>query len=312
MTRVARLAYREAVRSADPDRLIWERDGQDWPNRSASRFARAGGLTWHIQQMGQGPVILLVHGTGASTHSWRALAPLLAKRFTVIAIDLPGHGFTDLPTAERLSLPGMAEALGILLKILGVSPDIAVGHSAGAAILARMCLDSQIAPSTLISLNGAFLPLRGLPVHLLSPMTKMLVSIPTVPRLLARFAVNQSSVSRLLRDTGSKLEPTGIAQYQRLFSSPAHVAGALGMMARWELGCFARQLGQLKQQLVLIAGGNDTAIPPSDAARVQALVPTAKVLLLPGLGHLAHEEAPEKIAERIEDVALAPDNRSRS
>jgi magnesium chelatase accessory protein len=312
MTRAARLAYREAARSADPDHLIWERDGQDWPNRSASRFVRAGGLTWHIQQMGQGPIILLVHGTGASTHSWRALAPLLARRFTVIATDLPGHGFTDLPAAERLSLPGMAEALGMLLKVLGVSPDIAVGHSAGAAILARMCLDSRIAPSTLISLNGAFLPLRGLPVHLLSPITKLLVSIPTVPRLLARFAVNQSSVSRLLRDTGSKLEPAGIAQYQRLFSSPAHVAGALGMMARWELDLFARQLGQLEPQLVLIAAGNDTAIPPGDALHVQALVPAAKVLSLPGLGHLAHEEAPAKLAELIEDIALASLKRSRS
>jgi magnesium chelatase accessory protein len=312
MTRVARLAYRAAARSADPDRLIWERDGQDWPNRSASRFVRAGGLTWHIQQMGQGPVMVLVHGTGASTHSWRALAPLLARRFTVIAIDLPGHGFTDLPAPGRLSLPGMAEALGSVLKVLGVSPDIAVGHSAGAAILARMCLDGRIVPSTLISLNGVFLPLRGLPVHLLSPMTRMLVSIPTVPRLLARFAVDRSSVTRLLRDTGSKLEPAGIAQYHRLFSSPAHVAGALGMMARWDLDSLARQLGQLKPRLVLIAGRNDTAIPPGDAVRVQALVPAAQVLTIPGLGHLAHEEAPETIAALIEDIALAARKRSRS
>jgi magnesium chelatase accessory protein len=312
MSRAARRAYREAARSADPDRLIWERDGRDWPNRSASRFVRAGGLTWHVQQMGQGPVLLLVHGTGASTHSWRALAPLLAKRFTVIAADLPGHGFTDLPAAERLSLPGMAEALGMLLNVLGVSPDIAVGHSAGAAILARMCLDSRIAPSALVSLNGAFLPLRGLPVHLLSPMTKMLVSVPTVPRLLARFAVNENTVSRLLRDTGSKLEPAGIAQYQRLFSSPVHVAGALGMMARWDLESFARQLEQLEPQFVLLAGDNDTAIPPSDAVRVQTLVPAAKVLLLPGLGHLAHEEAPAKIAELIEDIALANSRQRRS
>ncbi len=312
MTRAARLAYREAARSADPDRLIWERDGQDWPNRSASRFVRAGGLTWHVQQMGQGPVILLVHGTGASTHSWRALAPLLARRFTVIAIDLPGHGFTDLPAAERLSLPGMAAALGTLLEVLDVSPEIAVGHSAGAAILARMCLDSQIAPSVLVSLNGAFLPLRGLPVHLLSPMTKMLVSIPMVPRLVARFAINQDTVSRLLRDTGSNLEPAGIAQYRRLFSSPAHLAGALGMMARWELEPIARALGQLKPRLVLVVGENDRTISPGDALRVQALIPAAQVVSVPGLGHLAHEEAPARIAELIEQTVIAPRKRSRS
>ena len=54
--------------------------------------------------MGQGPVVLLIHGTGAASHSWRGLAPLLASDFTLIAPDLPGHGFTQTPLAHRLSL----------------------------------------------------------------------------------------------------------------------------------------------------------------------------------------------------------------
>jgi len=45
--------------------LSWERDGRDWPNRAFSRFIEAGGLRWHVQVMGQGPVALLLHGTGA-------------------------------------------------------------------------------------------------------------------------------------------------------------------------------------------------------------------------------------------------------
>jgi magnesium chelatase accessory protein len=312
MTRAARLAYREAARSADADRLIWERDGRDWPNRSASRFVRAGGLTWHVQRLGRGRALLLVHGTGASTHSWRALAPLLARRFSVTAVDLPGHGFTELPSPDRLSLPGMAGALNALLKVLDISPAIAVGHSAGAAILARMCLDHQIAPTVLVSLNGAFLPLRGLPVHLLSPMTKILVSIPAMPRLFARLADSRSFVARLLDDTGSKLEPAGIAQYRRLFRSPDHVAGSLGMMARWELRPFERELGRLEPHLALVVGDNDRTIPPSDAVRVRALVPEAELLSLPGLGHLAHEEAPEKIAGLIEQIALPRRKRSHA
>ena len=47
------------------DRLKWERDGTDWPNRAYSRFVNAGGLYWHVQVMGDGPVLLLIHGTGA-------------------------------------------------------------------------------------------------------------------------------------------------------------------------------------------------------------------------------------------------------
>jgi len=58
--------------------LTLEADGADWPNRAASRKLRAGGVDWHVQILGRGPTLLLLHGTGASTHSWRDVAPLLA------------------------------------------------------------------------------------------------------------------------------------------------------------------------------------------------------------------------------------------
>ena len=64
--------------------LAWQREGLDWPHRETSRFVEAGGLRWHVQQMGRGPVALLIHGTGASTHSWRGLLPLLARRCRVV------------------------------------------------------------------------------------------------------------------------------------------------------------------------------------------------------------------------------------
>jgi magnesium chelatase accessory protein len=69
--------------------LDWERDGKGWPNREASRFVRAAGIRWQVQSWGRGPTLLLVHGTGAATHSWRDLAPLLARRFTLVAPTSP-------------------------------------------------------------------------------------------------------------------------------------------------------------------------------------------------------------------------------
>ena len=68
-----------AVDRSTGDRSIWEVDGRDWPNRDSSRFVTAGGLRWHVQVAGTGPVVLLVHGTGAATHSG-APAPRLADR----------------------------------------------------------------------------------------------------------------------------------------------------------------------------------------------------------------------------------------
>ena len=97
------------------ERLDFARDGADWPNRETSRFIEAGGLNWHVQVMGQGPDLLLLHGTGGATHSWRALAPLLAKHFHVVAPDLPGHGFTTARRAPDLSLPGMAASIAALI-----------------------------------------------------------------------------------------------------------------------------------------------------------------------------------------------------
>lgn len=100
--------------------LVWERDGHDWPNRESSRFVQAGGLRWHVQQLGRGPVMLLIHGTGAATHSWRDLAPLLAQSFTLVSADLPAHAFTETPPARGLSLPGMAASMASLVDALGL------------------------------------------------------------------------------------------------------------------------------------------------------------------------------------------------
>jgi magnesium chelatase accessory protein len=84
--------------------------------RHLSSFVETPRLRWHVQ-LAQHPneeasSILLLHGTGASTHSWRALLPLLSDNFTVLAIDLPGHGFTSMPQDSDLgtlfSMPGMA------------------------------------------------------------------------------------------------------------------------------------------------------------------------------------------------------------
>ncbi len=285
------------------DRLLWEKDGRAWPNGYASRFVEAAGFRWHVQVMGQGPALLLVHGAGASTHSWRDLAPLLAKHFTVIAPDLPGHGFTDTPPSGSLTLPGMASALDRLLQTLNASPKIAVGHSAGAAILIRMSLDGVIDPERLVSLNGALMPFRGIAAKVLSPMAKILFISPFIPRLFAWRAGGVSSVERLIEGTGSAIDAEGVELYARLFRSPAHVAGALGMMANWDLTPLMRDLPTLNQPLILVAGGSDKAIPPDDAFKVRGIAKRASVEYLRGLGHLAHEEQPERIGEIIIRVA---------
>ncbi|CAA9342934.1 MAG: Predicted hydrolases or acyltransferases (alpha/beta hydrolase superfamily), partial [uncultured Microvirga sp.] len=128
---------------------------------------------------------------------------------------------------------------------------------------------------------------------------------PLSPRLLARSASDRASVERLIRNTGSTLEPEGVALYERLMRDPDHIAGALAMMANWDLRPLERDLPTLRPALLLVVGGADRAIPPEDAFRVRERVPAARVRTLRGLGHLAHEERPDEIAEVIESFACS-------
>ena len=281
----------------------FEHEGRDWPNRTTSRFVEAGGLRWHCQMMGQGPDLLLIHGTGASTHSWRDVAPMLALHFRVIAPDLPGHGFSGNPGPRRLSLPAIAQALAALLERIEATPALAVGHSAGAAILARQCLDGRIHPRALVSLNGALLPLRGLAGHWFSPAAKLFAANPLVPRFFAWQAGRPTSVERLVDSTGSRLDARGIELYRRLIAKPGHVSATIQMMANWDLEPMVRELPGLATPLILVVSEGDTTVRPAEAERVRRLLPSAEVVRIPALGHLGHEEDPKQFARLVLGIA---------
>jgi magnesium chelatase accessory protein len=284
--------------------LDLETDGKEWPNRAQSRMVKAAGLRWHVQEQGAPdatpkPKLLLLHGTGASTHSFRALMPLLATNFHVLAPDLPGHGFTD-GSAETTSLPGMARAVQSLLKATGFQPDAIVGHSAGAAVAIRMGL-SGTQTKSIIGINAALMPFRGLAQKLFPSIARLLVLNPFVPRIFA-YTANADTVRRLIEGTGSKIDPDGLKLYQRLFANPAHCAGALSMMARWELEPLIEALPRLTIPLHLITGSEDRAVPPDDADEIKKRLPTLTVTRLKGLGHLAHEEDPALCASEISTI----------
>ena len=289
--------------------MDWARQGQGWPHAERSRLVAVDGQRWFVQQWptpsNDAPRLLLLHGTGASSHSWRGLAPLLAAHAGVTAFDLPGHGFSDPAAGEGATLDGMARGVDALLRQIGVQPTLAIGHSAGAAIAVRWALDQPEGLRALIGLNAALLPLQGLAGQLFSPLARLLAANRLVPHLFAWRAAAPVRVRRLLAGTGSTLDDEGVALYGRLVADPAHVAGALSMMARWDLPALARSLPQLRSPLHLLVGERDGTVPPADAERVRALLPSTTVSRLPGLGHLAHEEQPGLVLQRV--LALIDD-----
>lgn len=286
-----------------PRAPAWTTDGRDWPNRDMSRFVRAGGIEWHVQVAGDGPVCLLLHGAGGASHSWGGLLPLLSDGRTVVAPDLPGHGFTAAAPGAGPSMAGMARQVGDLLVELGHVPTLTVGHSAGAALAARMVLDGRITPEALVAINGAFAPFGGLPGVIFPAMARMLHWNPFAARMIATAALDPNAIPGLLRGMGSRLPAETVDVYARLFRRPAHVAGTIAMMADWDLDGLIRELPTLETPMLLLAAQRDRAVPLREATRIGALLSRAECEELPGLGHLAHEEAPNRIAEAIEAFA---------
>lgn len=281
------------------ERLDLERDGADWPNRAASRMVKADGLSWHVQRFGaEGPRVLLIHGTGAATHSWRDVAPLLGERARVLAADLPGHGFSGAPPSYRFTLPGMAAAHGALLGALDFAPEVIVGHSAGAAIAIRMALDGRASPRAILSFNGALRPFTGSAGAVFPWMARALFLNPATPRLFA-WSADARRVRKLLESTGSAINHETIALYGRLFRNPGHVAGALGMMAHWDLAPLLRDLPWLDSRLALLVGLKDRTVSPDVSRMAAARAPRAELIEWADAGHLAHEELPEQAARLI-------------
>ncbi len=274
-----------------------------WPHREHSHFCLAGGLRWHYQRGGSGPTLLLLHGTGASLHSWSGLFPLLTAQFDVISVDLPGHGFSELPGHASMSLPGMATALTSLLQHLQTQPTCVIGHSAGAAIAARMCLDGQLEPRALVSINGALLALPGLTGTFFSASARILARIPTLPAWVAGVGGQRRFTRRLLEGTGSNLAPGQAECYRRLVANPRHVAAALRMMANWELDRLEAELPALTTPVHLIVCEGDRTVPPSQSLELARRLPAAEVHRVAELGHLGHEEDPHRFAELLIQIA---------
>jgi len=280
-------------------RLNWSSDGKDWPNRAHSRFVEAGACRWHVQRAGKGDGMLLLHGTGASTHTWAGLFPLLAERYDVLAMDLPGHGFTRNAGRLDASLDAMTEGLKALLQAERFAPAWIIGHSAGAAIALRLAVQLRPLPRGVVALNGALKPFGG-PAALIAPvMAKALAVNPLVHHALARGGRDPARVARLIEATGSRPGADYLKFYGRLFGDPRHVSGTLSMMANWNVSGLVAPFMRAGIAMHQIVGLKDRAVPPAHAEDLARRFETITLERLAGLGHLAHEENAPRVAAAI-------------
>ena len=281
------------------DPLDWERDGRIWPHREASRFVTSGGLSWHVLEMGEGRPILLLHGTGASCHSWRGVMPQLAKTYRVIAPDLPGHAFTGGMRDAQMTLPGMADAVLGLVETLEIEPAAIIGHSAGAAIgLTAAQVRFPLTP--VVGLNPALAPFPWPATQVFPAMARLLALNPLVPKFFSGMSRLAGDTEGFIqRSTSSRIDREGARCYAALLGNSRHARGALAMMANWDLAPLERALPGIANPVLLIHARGDSAIPLDGVEDAARTLPDARLEVLPGLGHLMHEERPELVAGLI-------------
>lgn len=284
--------------------LDWDSDGKNWPCRANSHFMTLNRIRWHWQRFPaeRKPQALLLHGTGASAHTWAPLIPLLTDDFDIIAVDLPGQGFSHCDDSALMSMVGMAQSVSDLLTDQNFAPSLVIGHSAGAALLAQMVLQAFIRPTRIIAIAPALMPWRGIAQHLFTPMARMLAGTSLMPRLFSRLSGSEQSVRRLITRIGSDPVPEMVRCYQVLVANEVHVGNTLTMMAHWDLESLAPKLPALSVPVDIVIGAADKAVPPEQAKQAVDALPHAKLHWIHGKGHLVHEEQPLAIARIISEA----------
>ncbi|WP_306121187.1 alpha/beta fold hydrolase BchO [Roseovarius sp. MMSF_3359] len=283
--------------------MDWERDLPTWPLNHLSRRITHRAHRWHVQETGTGDTLLLLHGAGASTHTWRDIIPILARSHHVIALDLPGQGFTQVTSRGRHGLQAMARDIDALCKMQNWAPSAIIGHSAGAAValeMSRLAEDQTASPPAVIGINPALERFDGMAGWLFPLLAKLLALNPFSSYLFAAGRNSRTRARRLIERTGSHLSDEGIDYYARLISDRDHVEGALQMMAQWQIDGLLDRLSSLSTRCLFIVGDKDGAVKPETSETAASRIAQAEVVHFVDLGHLAHEERPDDVTQTID------------
>jgi len=277
---------------------------EGWPNRSFSRNIQTGDLSWHVQIAGTSPIhVLLLHGTGSSAHTWGELFTELAKRYTVIAPDLPGHGFTKNRGQRKLNLDELATKLSELREALKIDYfDHIIGHSAGATLALSYTLQNK-QPQTIVGLNPSLISLPSFYQNFVAPFLNPIVTSSFFTAVLSDLLPHTKMIDSLIDSTNTKLNPEKRERYKVLFKSSDHLNGSMSFMAGADIPSLLSQCKKIQSKLTFILTEDDGWIP-AQALR-QAILQNftqAKIIEIQG-GHLFHE-ANEKLALEFIEEAL--------
>ena len=262
-----------------------------------SQFVEAAGVRLHIRDTGprDGPAVLLIHGFGSSLHTWEAWVPLLEDRFRLVSLDLPGFGLTGPDPTGDYSDERSVAVLVALMDRLGIGEAAVVGSSMGGRIAWRFAAAEPARVSKLVLMAPDGFASMGreygrAPERL--PWLMRLLPYTAPKPLLRRTMQNAYAVPGVLTDAV-------VDRYHAMLLAPGVRRAILDRVLQTRLMPPEPILATIRAPVLLLWGERDSAIPAFHAADYERALPNARTVILPGIGHVPMEEAPEASARAL-------------
>jgi len=256
------------------------------------RFIEINGINTHFTRQGAGEELLLIHGFGSSTYTWRRVVDSLAKDFEADAIDLPGFGLTQALNATP-TVEAYVDFINDFMQTLCIDDAVFMGNSFGGEISWRLALKYPQRVRALILVDAAGYPHE-------SPAVFKLLRVPLLGEMIA--GVNAKWIVR------KNLQQVFVADdlvtdavvdnyYYRLLKEGNRET--VLARARMKADTLYKTLPQIRQPTLIIWGENDSWIPVEFARCFAADIPRAQLAILPDCGHVPQEEKPEEVAKLV-------------
>lgn len=261
----------------------------------------------HFERRGSGPPVVLIHGANGT---WKDFSPELiaelAKDHTVIALDRPGHGWSTAPSGP-LGLAENAAAVLAILRMCRLGPATLVGHSYGAAVALRAALDAP----DLVSHVVAVCPCTAIDKRNARYIVVPFVGDPIGRILFQYFALALLPFGLPLRAQAWHPDrpPKGWGPSRAFAYVPSQIhASARNFRAlQSDLPWLEDRLRRLETRLTVIGGSADLVTPPAHHVFwLRRPVPSARLDVVPQVGHWLPRLRPQVICAAVRDPASAP------
>lgn len=280
--------------SISPDKTLTELSTKYATVEQGSKFIEIDGRNVHYRDQGEGFPIVLIHGTGASLHTWDEWTKSLVHHFRVIRIDLPAYGLTGEDPEKRYSSKDYVDLLHTFLKERKVDRFYLAGNSLGGLVswLYASYYPEEVEKLVLVDPSG--FPFKG------TPMVIQMAKTPVI-NLFLRYLTPKSFVAQNLEEVFYEDNLVTQQLIDRYYDLTLYDGNRQAFIDRAyiEREDYTERLALINSPTLILWGEKDEWIPVTDAEKFHQAIKNSKVVVMPNTGHVPMEERP------TESVAIA-------